>query len=934
MGRLVKSPANQARAERRQFDEERFLRDAGALASRLQNELQQGSGSADHSASGRHSPMMTELAETLDDVAARDLPDPQSGDQADIGPTDADLGIASGHGADRPQRLRVFAPEDEIEDGESAASKATTAVEDRYESVMPRSEVRNARDQFEREREQIAQARIDLQEEQRRWAARHAQQTRQLEQQLAQIDEWKLQLVEREQALSEAERDQKVRLERQFRDRQAEVHSETQQLLDQCSTERAELAGEIERLQQELDRRSREHAREVTELRAQLENSEDERTVRRLQVIEECDRRMAELTEEKQSLAELRRRTEDEVAAGRAAIRQEQREWERRLADHRQELRDQTETHERRLAQERAEFQSFVAEETASINAAHRELQAAEQKHAAFVASEKRQLEQERVTLRESVERLQVLLQQRRQEHEQQLQVERQQLMEESDRLRVELREEIEQIRCEELRLLADERSEAESFLDAAREQIEQERTAWHGERGEEAAILKQALQQLESDREALQAELAELESRRQASDAELIRQHEEHSEKIAAEREEHERAVARAEREFADRRQILEQRIAQQEIELQARRERLEHEIKSMHELHERRLVEDRREFEDQCDRRREDLASELDEVRSLRDELDNERRDFEHEVARVRSQLEHERTLLRNGLNQMDAQLRMLSTSLGTSVPESRTLKRSTPQNLSHRHAPPDLEGEVEFLDQVQQPSPAHASAPPKRSPTTALQKEAASLIGEFPFETQDDSPRSAEEVSLTEWLGLATPDGPLEIDHATTTPTEMAERRDDELVDRNEAEFSDDELTAASPDVNDEPEAGAHTVPIDDVDIRGIPDVESVERAFDSDADCSDLEVHAEQEDDSLAAESEDAINADAGLESDGESAAGLSGVAHRIDAAQSSPRRQLLDRYRSQLGDLQAQLAELSTLRSPESGGESQDVGSGE
>ncbi len=339
MGRLVKSPANQARAERRQFDEEQFLRDAGALASRLQTELQQGSGQGAEQGGAdvpaRSSPLSSELAATLNDVAARDLAEPG-------GPTDEDLGITVETIGGEEPRLRVFAPKDEADSHDGDAEAVT---ESETQAALPRSEVRGIRDQIEREREEIERAKRDLADEQRRWAERHAQQTRQLEQQLDQIDEWKLQLAEREQAMVASERDQSARLEADFQNRNANEQSETQQLLDQCSIERAELAGEIERLQQELDRRSRGYARIETELRAQLENADDERTARRLQVVEECDRRMAELTDEKKSLAELRRRTEDEVAAGKAAIRQEQRDWERKLADHRQEMRDQTQTH-------------------------------------------------------------------------------------------------------------------------------------------------------------------------------------------------------------------------------------------------------------------------------------------------------------------------------------------------------------------------------------------------------------------------------------------------------------------------------------------------------------------------------------------------------------------------------------------------------------
>ena len=155
MGRLVKSPANQARAERRQFDEEQFLRDAGALASRLQSELQQGSGQgAEQSSAGLpagRSPLSSELAATLIDVAARDLAEP--GSQA--GPSDEDLGITvETIGGEEPQ-LRVFAPKDEA-DANHADTDAP--AESTTETTLPRSEVRGIRDQIEREREDAIEA--------------------------------------------------------------------------------------------------------------------------------------------------------------------------------------------------------------------------------------------------------------------------------------------------------------------------------------------------------------------------------------------------------------------------------------------------------------------------------------------------------------------------------------------------------------------------------------------------------------------------------------------------------------------------------------------------------------------------------------------------------------------------------------------------------
>ncbi len=983
MGRLVKSPANQARAERRQFDEEQFLRDAGALASRLQTELQQSSEQGGTETPARRASLPTELAATLNDVAARDLVEPGS----TFGPSDEDLGITVEVIDGGEPRLRVFAPK--IED-ETHDAGVDAAAESGSSATLPRSEVRGIRDQIEWEREELERAKRDLADEQRRWADRHAQQTRQLEQQLEQIDDWKLRLAEREQEMAASERTQAEKLQADWRNRHATEQAETQQLLDQCSLERAELAGEIERLRQEMDRRSREHARIETELRAQLENADDERTTRRLQVVEECDRRMAELTEEKQSLAELRRRTEDEVAASRAAIRQEQRDWERKLADHRQELRDQTQTQERRLAQERAEFQSFVAEETEAINAARRELTADEQEHAAVVSADRRQLDEERAALRASVERLQSVLGQRRQEHEEQLRIEREQLEEEFDRARADLRQELEDIRREELRLLADERSEAESLLEAAREQIERERLAWHSERGEEAAVLKQALQQLEADRISLEKEVAELETHRESVQASFGQQREAIERQIAAEREDHARMVARSEREFADRQQILEQRIAQQEIELQARRERLEHEIRSMHELHERRLAEDRREFEDQCDRRREELAAELDEYRALRDELDNERRDFEREVSRVHSQLEHERSVLRNGLEQMDTQLRMLATSLGEAAPKSaatdaQPTRRPAAQRLSTRHTPPEHADRVEFLDHLQQPSVAHASVPPKRvSAESALMADEPFAVDELVFEAQAEAQSAAGEVSPTEWLGLTGPEGvagpaaDIALAGIDTSAVDDPSGADESQVEaaggdgdreaamnamldqsaiEDEARYN-EPVNTSEPLAEVDELAGAAVaedeLPGDDESAGLAGEEASVELALDSnelsESEGEPLQMTAEESSHDLAAVAEQEAEkvADHGVEAvtdhDAETLAdddveaeietdevsgeapvvAPGGVALRVDAAEASPRRQLLDRYRSQLGDLQAQLAELSSLRSPMSG----------
>ncbi len=203
-----------------------------------------------------------------------------------------------------------------------------------------------------------------------------------------------------------------------------------------------------------------------------------------------------------------------------------------------------------------------------------------------------------------------------------------------------------------------------------------------------------------------------------------------------------------------------------------------------------------------------------------------------------------------------------------------------------------PPEQPGDAEFLDEVKRPSVAHASVPPKRAVAEAPSEELF-VAEESEFELAASTQQS--DVSETEWLEVA---GPKPAVEETGDKGELTADVDPPVLASDEAESSadEDEIVTAetAAELSEQSEEEQSIASGEPVEIEACDEV--VEVTVEAEADTADE----------------------------------TGGVAIRVDAAQPSPRRQLLDRYRSQLGDLQAQLADLSSLRTPE---DSEDVADG-
>ncbi|MDA1166002.1 MAG: hypothetical protein O3B13_23130, partial [Planctomycetota bacterium] len=153
---------------------------------------------------------------------------------------------------------------------------------------------------------------------------------------------------------------------------------------------------------------------------------------------------------------------------------------------------------------------------------------------------------------------------------------------------------------------------------------------------------------------------------------AELEQRKAEHDDTLRQSWQQHQAALEQSGQESVARQRLMAEKLQQQENELAARVKQIEHEIRTARELCSRQLAQDKERFSQSCAT----YEAELQQARALviaqKQQLDREKREFADEVIRARQQTEQERNVIRNSLSQMDAQIRVVATSLLPGISE----------------------------------------------------------------------------------------------------------------------------------------------------------------------------------------------------------------------------------------------------------------------
>ena len=335
--------------------------------------------------------------------------------------------------------------------------------------------------------------------------------------------------------------------------------------------------------------------------------------------------------------------------------------------------------------------------------------------------SEHGRLQQTKNELVQAVGELQQLLDERCRTHHAELNLQKQQLTEWHE---------------QEKQALISESRRAVSKIQSAREK-------WQSERNEEAVILAgertrldHAEETLQSGRDALKRQGAELAAERAALTGELNTRRSEFENQLAQEHEE--------------RQSLLNEARLQKETEWEEHQSQLNHEMETQRSLHDRQLSLDRESFLRACADREDELDLIRTELDQQREQLVDERCRSAEQFAQSRQQIEHDRKLLQDGLRQMDSQLRWVASSLSLNGGPPPTAHTAA---ISHA------------ADSGEQPvsSPSRAPAQPARTDTTGEQTSAAagfapdgsSPIDEFVDQTAGNQP-------VTGWIGVVSPSG----------------------------------------------------------------------------------------------------------------------------------------------------------------------------
>ena len=627
MGRLVKAFSKDDDGDASLPDEAQFLRESGMLAARIRQELQ------DEADQGQ---------QRLSNQTGANMPGG--------GPA-----ASSAQGADRRQLGRDVYSE---LDGESARMSDSSAVEgvgqdglriftgpdETPETPIETSESNVGAEEIRRElMEELAQ-------EQSRWTERHAMQVRSIEEQARQIAQVDAEVELREQELDRRERelDAKARelaskAETEVRSRISRDWESTQKEMERLAAEVRIHANRASQYEAELAEVRREHATELDSLRSQLNVHDDSRADRARSVIDECDQRMAELTAQRTAWQAQQSKRREELAHERLEQRDETRQQrDAQLAELnslREEFEQERDSTIARLDRERREWNEKFTREQDELLDLKQAVDNEAKRVRANLAREKAEWESHqehmRTALREEQASAQELLNAR---------------MTDAERLK----------------------SEQTATFENARKEFESERAAWHRERGQEAAILQAERSELETEADRLRAERSLIEAERQKLAGDFERQRAEHDESLRESWQSHQASLQRTEQESTNRQRVLAENLQQQQSELAARMQQADHEIRTARELCARQIAQDKERFSQTCAMHEAELERARAELNVQRQQLEREKLEFADELSRTREQTAKERSVIRNSLSHMDAQLRVAATSL---LPEIAT-------------------------------------------------------------------------------------------------------------------------------------------------------------------------------------------------------------------------------------------------------------------
>lgn len=753
--------------------------------------------------------------------------------------------------------------------------------------------------------------------------------------------------------------------EEQQRVRQeAQAEFETREL--ELTRRRDELASERLDHRAELRKVREEQLGEIQTARSEFERERDT-TMQKLE--HEQQEWSARFEREQDELLELRETVERAVGTQREDMQREKSEWESRLAELQARIREEEVAHEEAVENSRAELTRLAERERDKLATRRDEVERLERetsdrcdrtrkamddelvsKRTAWIEqqeSERQALESEKASLKLSVEKLQSVLNDRRRQHEQSLQDERGRVEQElacqreqneieltsqrqrtiewvqqetarfeQQRLQVTQETETERRSCaewvsRETARIEHERQEIRTSLDAERKVFEDERLEWQQERGREAAILQTARQEHESERARLEVEQDRIEAERNNLEAEFDRRRADHEQQLQRTEQLHQEGLQQTEREMQGRHRVLnekvqqteaelasrcrrveeeiqgrqrlmEEKMQQAEAELAARCRRVEDELRVMRELHEKQLQHDKEAFGQACARRnaeieheksrqqhaseklaaeRREFASQADRARrNFAENVERARGAFDTETDRVRKQLDQERRVLVSGLNQMNAQFRSVAASAGMELPDFEL-------SAGHRSAV-DLESLTGRLTAGDGPSRFRSDALAEFSiPPVELVDSASSI------DLQNDSPPDYEEEFAAEPVRVTSPD----------------------RVDVFPGETADASSLPVDGDVHSDPQFESNTA-------------HSVEPAFTpANAGVADQSAVSQLVGPAASGESDSSVTTEWAC---------IVGSHPESPTGDGEKRRQALEGYRNQLGELQSQLQDLA------------------
>lgn len=624
MGRLVKAFSKDDNGGDSVSVEAQFLREAGALAARIQQELEAEAGEA-----GDEQSRSADRAESTGaSTGSGEPPVSDSGRRhlgrdvnSELDREWARMSDSAATGGVTHDGLRIFTGPEESSESESETPETNTSAEEIRRELM----------------EELAQ-------EQSRWTERHAMQVRSIEEQARQLAQVDAEVELREQELDRRERELDAKARELASKAETEVRSRITQDWESTQKEMERLAAEVRlhadrasRYEAELAEVRREHATELDSLCGQLNLHDDSRADRARSVIDECDQRMAELT------------------AQRAAWQAEQTRRREELARERLEQRDETrQQRDAQLAELTSLREEFEKERDSTIDRLDRERRAWNEKF----TREQDELLDLKQTVDKEVELVRADVAREKAEWETH-----------QEHMRTALREE--QASAQELlnaRMNDAERLKHEHIatFEKLRKEFDSERAAWHRERGQEAAILQAERSDLDSEMDRLRTERSLIEAERQQLASDLERQRVEHDESLRESWRNHQASLQQAEQESTNRQRVLTENLQQQQNELAARMQQAEHEIRTARELCARQIAQDKERFTQTCAMHEAELERARAELNVQRQHLEREKLEFAEELSRTKEQTEKERTVIRNSLSQMDAQLRVAATSL----------------------------------------------------------------------------------------------------------------------------------------------------------------------------------------------------------------------------------------------------------------------------